>query len=102
MGLGCYHIEEQSAIETALDSGYKHFDTAGFYKNDKWVGKEIQNHMFMNAFTREDYFVCSKVPPGFQNYKSAGRLIKNSVKAVDLGYLDCMLLLWPGTFKVDE
>jgi len=24
------------------------------------------------------------------------------VKAVDLGYLDCMLLLWPGTFKVEE
>ena len=38
VGLGCYHIEEQEAIETALEAGYRHFDTAGFYKNDKWVG----------------------------------------------------------------
>ena len=26
-------------------------------------------------------------------------MIKASNKAVDLGYLDCMLLLWPGSFK---
>ena len=41
VGLGCYHIEEKDAIETALDVGYRHFDTAGFYKNDKWVGIEV-------------------------------------------------------------
>jgi diketogulonate reductase-like aldo/keto reductase len=38
VGLGCYHIEEQTALKTALEAGYKHFDTAGFYKNEKWVG----------------------------------------------------------------
>ena len=56
----------------------------------------------MNAFTREDYFICSKIPPAFCNEKRAGGLIKASVKAVNQGYLDCMLLLWPGTQKIDE
>mmetsp|Transcript_6766 Transcript_6766/g.11364 ORF Transcript_6766/g.11364 Transcript_6766/m.11364 type:complete len:90 (+) Transcript_6766:249-518(+) len=56
----------------------------------------------MNAIPRADYYVCSKIPPGFQNFKKAKNIIKASVKAVDLGPLDCMLLLWPGTMKVDE
>ena len=56
----------------------------------------------MNAFTRQDYFVCSKIPPGFATYQKAPNIIKASNKSVDLGYLDCMLLLWPGTQKADE
>ena len=52
----------------------------------------------MNAWTREDYFICSKIPPAFINGKRAGPLIDASVKAVNQGYLDCMLLLWPGSF----
>ena len=51
----------------------------------------------MNAFCREDYFICSKIPPAKKKKKRAGGLIKASVKAVNQGYLDCMLLLWPGT-----
>ena len=53
--------------------------------------------MFMNGYTREDYFICSKIPPGFLEYKKAKQIIKSSNKQVGLGYLDCMLLLWPGT-----
>jgi diketogulonate reductase-like aldo/keto reductase len=97
VGLGCYHVEEQGAIESALDAGYMHFDTAGFYKNEKWIGKEIQSHSFMRAFPRTEYFVCSKIPPGFANYKKAPTIIASSVKSVGIDYLDCMLLLWPGT-----
>ena len=98
VGLGCYHIEDKNALTTACELGYKHFDTAGFYKNDKWVGAEVQSYMFMNAWTREDYFICSKIPPAFINGKRAGPLVDASVKAVNQGYLDCMLLLWPGSF----
>lgn len=82
-------------IETAFDAGYKHFDTASFYKNDKWVGKELQNHMFMNAFTREDYFVASKIPPGIVNRQRAMQMVDDSVANVDVGYLDCMLMMLP-------
>lgn len=49
----------------------------------------------MNGFSRDDYFVCSKVPPAFQDHKKATTSIINSVKSADTGYLDCMLLLLP-------
>jgi hypothetical protein len=39
--------------------------------------------MFMNAWTREDYFICSKIPPAFINAKRAGPLVDASVKAVN-------------------
>jgi diketogulonate reductase-like aldo/keto reductase len=56
----------------------------------------------MNAFQRPEYFVCSKIPPGFANYEKAGTIIKSSVRSVGIDYLDCMLLLWPGTQKAEE
>jgi len=105
VGLGCYHIEgpdAKDAIYNALDIGYRHFDTASFYKNDSIIGKEVQNHMFMRSYARDEYFVCSKIPPAYQTYKRAVTMIKNSNKSVDLGYLDCMLLLWPGSFKAGK
>ena len=102
VGLGCYHIQEQSAIESALDKGYMHFDTAGFYKNEKWVGKEIADASFMRATPRQEYFVCSKIPPGFATAKKAPTIIASSVRSVGLEFLDCMLLLWPGTQQADE
>ena len=108
VGLGCYHLGDdkkdlaREAIETALDAGYKHFDTAGFYKNDKLLGTEVQNHKFMRAFTRADFFISSKIPPSYMEFKKAQTIIKSSVKAVDLGYLDCMMVLWPGNLKASE
>lgn len=56
----------------------------------------------MRAFTRADFFISSKIPPGFMEYKKAQTIIKSSVKAVDLGYLDCMMVLWPGNLKAAE
>ena len=102
VGLGCYGIKEQSSIESALDAGYMHFDTAGFYKNEKMVGSEIRDASFMRATPRQEYFVCSKIPPGFATYKKAPTIIQSSVRSVGLEFLDCMLLLWPGTQKADE
>ena len=51
--------------------------------------------MFMNAFTREDYFVSSKIPPGIGNRQRAMQIIDTSVSNVKIGYLDCMLMMLP-------
>lgn len=42
VGLGCYYVNDKAAIQSAFEVGYKHFDTAIFYKNDKWIGEEMQ------------------------------------------------------------
>lgn len=49
IGLGTYRITDQVtmdvAIEAALDSGYRHFDTAKIYNNEAFLGSalEVQN-----------------------------------------------------------
>lgn len=95
VGLGCYQVNEQEFIENAFNAGYKHFDTAIFYKNDKWVGKELQNHLFMNGFTRDDYFVSSKIPPSIQHRVRTMQVVDDAVANVNAGYLDCMILMLP-------
>ena len=52
IGLGCQNIDKQTGIETAIDNGYYHFDTANFYKNENWVGIEIYDHLFMRGYLR--------------------------------------------------
>ena len=58
----------------------------------------------MKGYSRLDYYVCSKIPPAFQEYNKAKQIIEESNRAVDLGYLDCVLLLWPGSYtkNVDD
>jgi diketogulonate reductase-like aldo/keto reductase len=58
----------------------------------------------MKGYSRLDYFICSKIPPGFQEYSKAKKIIESSNKSVNLGYLDCVLLLWPGpsSKNIDE
>ena len=35
VGLGTYGIKQKEVFDTALQCGYKHFDTASFYNNQK-------------------------------------------------------------------
>ena len=51
----------------------------------------------MKGYSRLDFFITSKIQPGFQEYSKAKKIIEQSNKSVNLGYLDCVLLLWPGT-----
>ena len=74
--MGCLYIDQQSAIESAIYIGYRHFDTASFYKNEYWIGKEVFDHIFMKGYSRLDFFITSKIQPGFQEYSKAKKIIE--------------------------
>jgi diketogulonate reductase-like aldo/keto reductase len=91
IGLGCYTITDRAAITTAFDAGYRHFDTANFYKNDKWVAEEIEarGSKGNNSLQRKDCFVSCKIPPNFTDAKKASRSVAMSVKSANVnGALD--------------
>ena len=48
-------------IETALDVGYRHLDTAQVYKTEPMVGQAIKNKIKEGAISRQDVFVTTKV-----------------------------------------
>jgi len=43
-----------------LDHGYRHIDTASFYKNEEAIGRALQE-CFSHGIKREDIFVTTKL-----------------------------------------
>lgn len=48
-------------VETALDNGYRHFDTAQVYNTERAVGEALRRKS--NLINRKEVFVTTKVCP---------------------------------------
>ena len=63
LGLGVWKIpdgaETEQAVEWALESGYRHIDTAAFYRNERSVGAALAR----SGIPREELFVTTKWLP---------------------------------------
>ena len=100
IGLGLYYTPPGSAtydiVSHALQRGYRHLDTAGFYENEADVGRAVRD----SGIARDEIHITSKVWPleeglwledGFQAALDAVR------RSVDLlgTYADLYLIHWP-------
>ena len=94
-GLGVYLADNEqevvNAIHWALETGYRHIDTASIYKNEEGVGRAIQT----SAIPREDIFVVSKVWNADQGFESTLKAFEDSLNRLQLDYLDLYLVHWP-------
>src|SRR5436305_13151293 len=50
-----------SATRDALQAGFRHFDCAERYRNEREVGEALQAGLIANAISREDIFVTTKL-----------------------------------------
>lgn len=96
IGFGTYKISEErdmeKAIEVAVDCGYRYFDTAKFYKNEKLLGKYLN----MSCLKRGEFQVASKVWPSSFDPDKCKRSIDQSLEDLNLDYIDVLLLHWYG------
>lgn len=96
IGFGTYKITEEKDMEEAInvcfDAGYSYFDTAKYYKNEKILGKYLK----MSGKKRADYQIATKVWPNSYEKDKCKKSIDESLKDLDVDYLDVALLHWYG------
>jgi diketogulonate reductase-like aldo/keto reductase len=92
LGFGTWQArgrEGYDAVRCALDTGYRHLDTATFYRNEDEVGRAVRD----SGVPRSEIFITTKLPPG-----NAGReraTIAASLRDLGTDYVDLWLIHWP-------
>lgn len=95
LGLGTYKshpgTETVNAVRYALDTGYRHIDTAALYANEKDVGLAIRQ----GGIAREKIFITTKVWNSAQGYNNTLKAFDESLKKLNTDYIDLYLIHWP-------
>jgi len=94
LGFGTYELkgdECRRAVISALETGYRHIDTARAYGNEDEVGVAILE----SDVPREEIFLTSKVWFEDLGYDTLMREIDASLRALRTDFLDLSLVHWP-------
>ena len=99
MGFGTFLAPEgdvtKDAVRCAIETGYTLIDTAAVYKNEKSVGRGIQE----SGVAREQLFVTSKLWNTERGYDTTLRAFEKTMSDLQLEYLDVYLIHWPANKK---
>ena len=94
VGLGTWRLRGDDcrrAVETALELGYRHVDTAQAYGNERRVGAAIRS----SAVDRDDVYLTTKLDGGSRENGAVQRSVRESLDRLDTDYLDMLLIHWP-------
>lgn len=94
IAFGTWKMPERTATEAvkcAIETGYRHIDTAAAYQNEQYVGLGIKE----SGIKREEIFLVSKLPNDDHGYENAIKSCENSLKRLGTDYLDSYLIHWP-------
>ncbi|MBI40684.1 MAG: 2,5-diketo-D-gluconic acid reductase [Leptospiraceae bacterium] len=94
LGLGTWMIgngEVSAAVQEAIKRGYRHIDTAQAYQNEAGVAQGVRD----SGAKRDELFITSKLAAEAKSYKDAAAAIDESLRKMELDYLDLMLIHSP-------
>lgn len=95
LGLGMWRLkdgrEAQNAVRHALEAGYRLFDSAAWYGNERSLGKAIRQ----SSVPRDKVFVTTKVWNADHGYEPALWAFDESYGRLGLDYVDLYLIHWP-------
>ena len=99
IGFGTWHIKEEKTLENsiswALESGYKHIDTASKYCNEEFIGKTLKKL----KIPRDEIFITSKLWNTDKGYNQTIKAFNETLKRLKTDYLDLYLIHWPKKYK---
>ena len=94
LGFGVWRIDQsqtEAAVRLAIETGYRHIDTAAMYGNEAGVGEAVR----ACGLPRSSLFVTTKL---WNTEARAGKqqeAFEKSIDALGLDYVDLYLLHWP-------
>lgn len=94
LGYGVYQTppeETERCVMDAIRIGYRSIDTAQAYGNEEGVG----NAIVKCGLPREDLFITTKIWISNYGYEKAKASIEESLKKLQTGYIDLLLLHQP-------
>ena len=86
-------------VRAALESGYRHIDTAAGYGNEAGTGDGIRCAGFAAGKPRESLWVTTKVRDSQQGYDQTLRAFDAQLKSLALDYIDMYMIHWPTPFN---
>jgi diketogulonate reductase-like aldo/keto reductase len=102
LGLGLWKVKEaddvKRSVRAAIEAGYRSIDTAAIYGNEASVGEAIREA----GIPREELFITTKVWNSDQGYETTLKAFNESMKTLQLDYLDLYLVHWPVKEKYTE
>ncbi|MFE4571747.1 aldo/keto reductase [Paenibacillus chitinolyticus] len=96
LGFGLYKIKSgedfERAVEEAIRTGYRHFDTAKIYGNEGALGRVIQK----SGIPREEFFITSKAWTTDLGYHTTRKAFEQTCRRLNVTYLDMYLIHFAG------
>ncbi|MBI4181866.1 MAG: aldo/keto reductase [Candidatus Aenigmarchaeota archaeon] len=105
LGLGTYQAPPgpatRAAVRAALAAGYRHIDTAAYYRNEQDVGKALRE----SGIPREDVFLTTKIHN--DHHDDPAKAVETSRRLLGVDCIDLFLIHWPvperlATWKILE
>ena len=96
--LGLYMMSPSEAnvsVTQALRLGYRGFDCAQMYHNEREAGAALSAAIAAGLVARSDVFYTTKLSANTANYETVRRSVTKSVEATGLGCVDMFLLHSP-------
>src|ERR1700738_3103450 len=88
-----------SATRDALEAGFRHFDCAERYRNEREVGEALQARRAARGIAREDIFVTTKLWNSNHRPERVEPAFEASLDRLRLNYLDLYLIHTPFAFQ---
>ncbi|CAB3411279.1 unnamed protein product [Caenorhabditis bovis] len=101
-GLGTWQSkpgEVGAAIKIAIEAGYRHFDCAFAYQNQKEIGEVLAELFSSGKVKREEIFITSKIWNTFHSLGQARKNVDMILEELKLEYIDLLLIHWPQGYE---
>jgi diketogulonate reductase-like aldo/keto reductase len=94
--------ETKRAVKAALEVGFRQFDCAERYRNEKEVGEAMKEVLGEGKIRREELFVGTKLWNNNHRPERVKTAFEASLKKLQLDYVDLYLIHTPFAFKPGE